>query len=881
LNEIREYLTRLRERYPQPRWINRSDALSPDKLPTPFSLDAIVRDNSLFEWRIVNDPLARLGSGAPTQPRSYRFADRLSDLARAGQLAGVGERLETLTISADRAGHLGALDERLLAAPPWVDGAKVNIDVVRIGDLILKGAPTLLTGPLGSGKSTYSRWLARTLANRRHHDPDSPLPIFLDIRVAASRLAELMGSDGLLTIRDLTEAVLVSLDLGHLNTAPLVAEWVAGRACLLVDGFDEVGVVLNKRVAVPLESAIARALGSLAEESPNILVSSRPKTSSIDEFDHFLEVEFAPLTLAESVSILDVFGKVGSTQASAVAAAIPEELRARPLFLSLVGRLLTQNSLPTPERLTRWTLLEASLRVLLDERLVDKDRRSNVEEILGCGYDTLVSVLQESAFEAQFEQPDGGALTIPRARFTELLLEADEDTDVSKVLKVLTREAGLMVSREKVLEFSHRAFQDLLTAGHLARLAQGDRVHGAILDAMKKASHDLRDAAELYVDHLSSDPRHRDNDLLDLSLAALDAAEQAEHSTYGGMCVWLAAIGLREVMRPGYRLSRRDAVVLDGFAQRAVEYVGDTEALSAPDRVLIADQLGAWGDTRDGVGLDDAGLPSHSWVAVGAGTMTIGLDEHRQGALDATSIHNFAREVPEAGVQLGEFAISRYPTTSKQFRAFLESPGGYAEARWWSGWARGQMDWGSESRLEELVAANARANAPVIGIDWYEAMAYCRWLGDRIEAAIDLPSEEEWEAAARGRAGTLFPWGDEFDGSLANWAGTGLGRVAPVGCFSGGSVRRQPAPFDMIGNVWEWTKSIAGEAGEDGFSRIGSAATSESTRSMVRRVVRGGSYLNEVSLLRSTYRGNDVASARFDRQGFRIVRRPTGGAALG
>jgi formylglycine-generating enzyme required for sulfatase activity len=875
MNSVHEYLSCLRELYPMPKWMNGASALAPDKLPTPFNVDGIVGGAALVEWRIVRDPLARSVHGESGQPRSFRVEERVSELANSGRLDHIGFRVEALTVGADQEAFLSIRDERLLASPPWADGTKFNVDVVRIADLILKGAPTFLTGPLGSGKSTYCRWLANTLATQRLRDSDSLLPIFLDLRIVASRLSAPQDEHGTLTILDLTRAVLASLGLPPDGAEDLANAWRGGRACLLVDGFDELGVVLNQRSAGPLESALARTLASLAEESPNILVSSRPGVLIADQFDPFLEVEFAPLTLAESVTILREFSKLPPENLVTVAVAIPPNLRARPLFLSLVGRLFAQKAVPALDGLTRWTLLDASLRLLLDERLVDKDPRSNVAEILGCEYESLTAVLQAVAFEAELASPDvGAALSIPRARLTELLLETDVDTDITKVLKVLTREAGLMVSREKDLEFSHRSFQDFLTAGHLARLSTGDRNHTSLLDSLKKAPHAIRDAAELYVERLGSDPNHRDNDLLDLCWAALESADAAEYSEYGGTCIWLAAVSLRNVGQ----ISERDFLVRDTFVFRAERYVGDATLLSAPDRILIADQLGRWGDLREGVGVDDNGVPKHVWVSITSGHAAVGLNIHRQRRLQDVGIENFRREIPEAEVSLEEFGISLYPTTWSQFRAFLNAPDGFRDARWWSAWGHGDTDWGGEGRLTELLAEDARGNEPAVGVDWYEAMGYCRWLGERLGAAIDLPREEEWEVAARGQFGEIFPWGEEFDAALSNWAGTGMGRVVSVGCFKDGSGPLRP--LDMIGNVWEWTRSIAGDAGAEGFTEIGFAGFDLAPIPDVRRVVRGGSYLNEAPLLRATYRGNDVATARFDRQGFRVVKRDQGRGAF-
>jgi formylglycine-generating enzyme required for sulfatase activity len=105
-----------------------------------------------------------------------------------------------------------------------------------------------------------------------------------------------------------------------------------------------------------------------------------------------------------------------------------------------------------------------------------------------------------------------------------------------------------------------------------------------------------------------------------------------------------------------------------------------------------------------------------------------------------------------------------------------------------------------------------KSNHPVVCVDWHGAKAYCEWAGGR------LPTEAEWEKAARGPDGQKYPWGDELDGSLANFCDTncpddwknegyndGYGLTAPVGSYPGGASFY--GVHDLGGNVWEWTGS--------------------------------------------------------------------------
>lgn len=148
--------------------------------------------------------------------------------------------------------------------------------------------------------------------------------------------------------------------------------------------------------------------------------------------------------------------------------------------------------------------------------------------------------------------------------------------------------------------------------------------------------------------------------------------------------------------------------------------------------------------------------------------------------------------------------------------------------------------------------AAGREAHPINCVDWSQASAYCAWVKKR------LPSEEEWEYAARGTDGREFPWGNEDVGDRACWgrgeAGTGTCAVGNV---------RGASPFgalDMAGNVWEWTSS--------GYSDDYTDRRSERTR-----VVRGGGWSNDmVSYLRAASRGFDAPDDRFTGLGFRCAR---------
>lgn len=209
-----------------------------------------------------------------------------------------------------------------------------------------------------------------------------------------------------------------------------------------------------------------------------------------------------------------------------------------------------------------------------------------------------------------------------------------------------------------------------------------------------------------------------------------------------------------------------------------------------------------------------------------AGTYTRGSTTHELAWLRSRyrgmSADWFRHEVGAETVWVDAVDVCRVPVTNSQYRLFV-SANGYGDERWWSPggrrWLstvrrRRPMFW-EDPRWEEW----ARDEHPVVGVTWWEADAYARWAGMR------LPTEVEWEKAARGTDERRFPWGEEFRQGLCNSADYWLGReitdladwlesfngarpwqsrclTTPVGSFPEGA-----SPYgilDMAGNIWEW-----------------------------------------------------------------------------
>jgi formylglycine-generating enzyme required for sulfatase activity len=204
--------------------------------------------------------------------------------------------------------------------------------------------------------------------------------------------------------------------------------------------------------------------------------------------------------------------------------------------------------------------------------------------------------------------------------------------------------------------------------------------------------------------------------------------------------------------------------------------------------------------------------------------------------------------------------MAKFPVTYRQFQAFVDS-GEYAHERWWSGFP-------PKYRPQPIAEQSFRFDShPRDNVSWYQAVAFTRWLTARLQRAgqlaeglqIRLPTEEEWEYAARGTDERRYPYPGEFDSAKCNSRQTGIRQTSAVGLFPDGA-----SPFgvlDMSGNVWEWClNDYAKPQIVDGYGNG------------ERKVLRGGSWYDpNADDFRCDYRFRYLPVVRLGNRGFRLA----------
>lgn len=175
-------------------------------------------------------------------------------------------------------------------------------------------------------------------------------------------------------------------------------------------------------------------------------------------------------------------------------------------------------------------------------------------------------------------------------------------------------------------------------------------------------------------------------------------------------------------------------------------------------------------------------------IRIPAGTFLMGSTKAQaERAIKDGLDKNWAEfEQPQHTVELLDYFIGKYPITNREYQAFVRDAK-YKSPEHWEG----------------DIFPSEKGSHPVVNVSWEDATNYCKWLSEKTKKNYRLPTEAEWEKAARGVDGRVYPWGDTFDAKNANTRESNIGDTSDVGKFS----PQGDSPYgcaDMVGNMWEW-----------------------------------------------------------------------------
>ena len=202
-------------------------------------------------------------------------------------------------------------------------------------------------------------------------------------------------------------------------------------------------------------------------------------------------------------------------------------------------------------------------------------------------------------------------------------------------------------------------------------------------------------------------------------------------------------------------------------------------------------------------------------------------------------------EYPQKSIYLSEYLISKYPITNEQYSMFVEATG---------------------YRVPPTFS-NDRFNAarqPVVGVSWYDAASFCKWFSTKFGVIAALPTEAQWEKAARGLDGKTYPWGDAAPTSRRVNVNSYVGKTTEVGMYDNCS---DFGCYDMLGNIWEWCDDFYDER----YYKSCPDRNPHNEVSARYRVIRGGSWRSDLFRATCAHRCFYNPNVRSDRHGFRIA----------
>lgn len=863
--------------------------------PAPFGkLQAVPKDGLAVtdpEWgnedrawedvakrlRAVVEALARKGTAAPPSgatppaPDPTRYLEAVEGRNSFVEIRGMGAQVaEQLPLDRvyTRLRVAGAGPEGRAQGPG--EERILRERHVELPQVLRQSPHAVLIGDPGSGKTTFLRFAAQVLARslltkdpslaarELGLDAGSADEIPFPVLVRLSRFAEFLGDHPDDSCpADAPEHLLRYLEFdlkGRNLSLPddyLRRRVTSGGGFLLLDGLDEVPGALRTRVGAIVGELVATA----PTDPPNRhLITCRTRAYrglarlgglpayplapfEADQVAAFVRGWSRALFQVRQLAVADSAQEDAERYETELLKAIRSHenvgpMTESPLMLTMLA-VVHWSQKKLPER--RNELYEEAVKYLLESRkdhsvFPAPQRREALQAL------ALAMFTDQEGVQRSLGLLEAGRAVAP-------LLQASEP-EARAFLDEEALQSGLLVSRtEGEVEFWHLSFQEYLAALELATgggywevLSEGGRLHD--------------DRWSEVVLLLAGCLRR---------LGGLRAASRL----------------IKRILATGTdRVSRARAVGLVGRVLADVKpYGGDpsvgTEYPAALEKTLAIFEPPAEGEevveeavrVEVGEALGQAGDPrfasrDENRVAIPGGTFRMGAQKKDPEA-PGYDPQVDDDESPVRRVTVSPFVLGRYPVTVQEFRRFVEAGDeGYLDPRRWdpAGWAwrdrekhAGPGTWSEQLR---------HPNRPVTEVSWYEADAYCRWVGGR------LPTEAEWELAARGQEGRRYPWGNEEpDDRRANFE-RNVGHPTPVGIYPRGA--SPEGVHDLAGNVWEWCGDWFDPYPPEDEEDPTGPPSGES------RVLRGGSFYFDPRSLRAAFRRDFPPVDRFGSFGFRV-----------
>ena len=820
-------------------------------------------------------------------------------------------------------GETWARDVRCAGRPiPDEDRAALGAHLsqpVLVDELLQRHSGLVILGDPGSGETTFLKHLTVQVATGRH--PEKRLPLVAPLSVYANTIAT----------QDIPLAEFIPSHFRNECGVDISEEFdralKEGAAFVMLDGLDEVKELhLRQTVVRRVEDFfnLHRRPGNKFVLTSRIIGyrEVRPTAEDLEECtledfnDEDIEAFIRHWTQAlerAAQGRSDVAARDAERERTELRDAVHRSdnihrLAANPLLLTILA-LMKREGVTLPER--RAELYDNCVKTLISSwnraRGLGRPPSRDLDPVqtlktlaplalwmhetsLGVGLVKKVELLQYLA--GLYLLPKIHPRTKQQATTTEL---SEAETLAKQFLNDVHEHTGLVLERAAGrYGFIHLTFEEYLAGVGLA--LRGQEGISPIVEAIRHHLHEpaWREVILLTVGYLGLIQMREE------TASALVEALLADGSSPIGTAVVLAGDAVQDVGSSG---------VTEACRAKTAKALGITmvreDRVSPALRAKAGATFGRLGDERRSVvpcSLDDLAQMEFCYVPPESFRMGDGENIHTNDCLKERC-----------------FWIARYPVTVAQF-AWFEKEGGYRDPRWWAEakkaglWKDGKISGYFWSAKENKALPEWRdrpgdsgdpftvANHPVVDVNWYEALAFCRWLTQRLQPSPDgssrrkadaldseipnpksqmvkasprLPSEAEWEKAARGGRKILahplrrtvaegliaptelnladnqqpertYPWEGDLEPNKANYAKTEIGATSAAGCFPAGA-----SPYgvqELSGNVWEWTRSLWGKDWKKPDPGFGYPYTNDPRRENVKapkeilRVLRGGSW---------------------------------------
>jgi len=628
-----------------------------------------------------------------------------------------------------------------------------------IEDLAIENQHLVIQGQAGSGKTTLIKHIAYSIVvQKRRKAFDGFLPVLIFLR----ELGDIQPDNK----NQRADAAFFKRILAHyfdkkpgnrLNSDTILNYCRADKALFLLDGLDEINANLRDWLAESVEDFLIDYPGC------KIILSGRPhgvKGAVVDCFGDW-QIKINPLNQEQIENFVNRWFCYIQEEAPGVCTKAANDMLAEmkahpyinelndtPLMLTAICLLFYDgNELPGQ----RAELYQKFIEYLLHRRF---DHPARIFQFLM----RLAHTIQMKQIFTIDRDP---AVALLQATFESRQTKAAHPPEYwDTFFDQAEEKCGLLkYSDNNQYSFWHKTFQE-----YLAAVALVDREQKSLADAiLVHWDTDFhKEMIQLYIGHLSAQKN------TGMAHGILNQVlEQTDRPPFKR---WRLAAQALLTINKEWRNPGTEAKT----AAKLIEIM-QNRATPAPDRAEAGEILGWLSDQRDNF---------KRFIAVSPGLYPLSNGKK----------------------QIDAFEIAKYPVTNSQFKEFVDAQGYDKESCW------------SEQGLRWLKANQVQAprywydrkwncpNAPVVGICWYEADAFCRWLTKNdSDYQYFLPDENQWEAAAAGFDKRKYPWGPEWQENYCNSDESGIKKTSAVGLFEEGDTPEGIS--DMAGNVWEWTSS--------------------------------------------------------------------------